>query len=86
MRLPTTLAPRVADEHRKKLGDFLAGASLYDALEIPGTWKPNDNVENVLPAEIQRDCESSKCENLGALGWKVASLTQNIYAPDADDG
>ena len=79
MRLPVIAqVGRIAPEDRAKLAVFLAVAPLYTSLDIPGTWLEQDNVENIVPAEIQHPCESTKCEDLGTPSWKLAPLAQNI--------
>src|SRR6266478_8432512 len=67
---PTPRPPIVTGDDRAKLGAFLAGASLYATIQITGTWRPQDRIQSVFPAEIQRECESEKCNGF-ASGWML---------------
>jgi hypothetical protein len=79
MRVPVTAeAGRVTEENKKLLGDYLATGALYVPFEIPGIWLEQDNVENILPAEIQRSCESDRCKGDFEPTWQLARLPQNI--------
>ncbi len=85
MKIPIIVSSaRIADDDRNDLAKLFAQGSLYKRLDIPGAWKAGDSAEHVLPSEIQRECESDKCVNLGALSWTLDQI-QNA-APGACTG
>lgn len=63
MRIPPAL-PRVSDEDRKAITDFLTRAPLYGNLTVEGIWLNGDTLERcLLPSEIQRQCERCGLES-----------------------
>lgn len=76
------LLPRANEADRRALGEFLCNGALYGTLTIPGLWLDGDTLDNVVPEEIERQCEKCGFETR----WRRRKVIEGVTAEHAAAG